>query len=161
MDYAGGILRLRVPPAGSRKDNIYDHPPGSDYITTQGLEPEMTEVYRAIYHKLEVIGVLSVSEYDVIKNDPLTPLYIDRLAPDRYAIARNRVVDGIMVPDPDMEIRVDHERKLAEPLTYQDQKCRKVVYPEPGSVNLTIKNELVTYLDRWLTGMINDGYRRN
>lgn len=121
----------------------------------------MTEVYGAIYHKLDVIGVLSVSEYDVIKNDPLMPLYIDRLGPDRYAIARNRLVDGVMVPDPDMEIRVDHEKKFAEPLTYQDQKDRKVVYPEPGKVNLTIKNELVTYLDHWLTEMINDGYRRN
>jgi len=121
----------------------------------------MTEVYGAIYHKLDVIGVLSVSEYDVINNEPLTPLYIDRLAPDRYAIARNRVVDGVMVPDPDMEILVNHEKKFAEPLTYQDQKGRKVVYPEPGKVNLAIKNELVTYLDRWLTEMINDGYRRN
>ncbi len=121
----------------------------------------MTEVYGAIYNKLEVIGVLSVSEYDVIKNDPLTPLYIDRLAPDRYAIARNRIVDGVMIPDPDMEIRVDHENKLAEPLTFQDQQGRKVVYPEPGKVNLSIKNELVTFLDRWLTEMINDGYRRN
>jgi hypothetical protein len=121
----------------------------------------MTEVYGAIYHKLDVIGVLSVSEYDVIKNDPLTPLYIDRLAPDRYAIARNRIVDGVMIPDPDMEIRVDHEKKLAEPLTFQDPQGRKVVYPEPGKVNLSIKNELVTYLDHWLTEMINDGYRRN
>lgn len=120
----------------------------------------MTEIYKAIYHNLEVIGVLSVSECDVIKNDPLMPLYIDRLAHDRYAIARNTVLDGMMVPDPDMEIQVDHERKSAEPLTYQDQKGRKVVYPEPGKVNLTIKNELVTYLDRWLTEMVNDGYRR-
>jgi len=121
----------------------------------------MTEVYGGIYRKLDLIGVLSVSEYDVIKNDPLTPLYIDRLAPDRYAIARNREVDGVIVPDPDMEIRVDHGKKFAEPLTYQDQNGRKVVYPEPGKVNLTIKNELVTYLDSWLTEMINDGYRRN
>ena len=120
----------------------------------------MTEIYRAIYHKLEIIGVLSVSEYDVIKNDPLTPLYIDRLAHDRYAIALNRIVDGVMIPDPDMEIQVDHEKKIAEPLTFQDRQGRKVVYPEPGKVNLSIKNELVTYLDRWLTGMINDGYRR-
>jgi len=120
----------------------------------------MTEVYEAIYHKLDVIGVLSVSEYDVVKNDPLTPLYIDRLAPDRYAIAHNRVVDGVITPDPDMEIRVDHGKKLAEPLIFQDQKGRKVVYPEPGTVNLSIKNELVTYLNRWLTEMINDGYRR-
>jgi hypothetical protein len=121
----------------------------------------MTEVYGSIYHKLDIIGILSVSEYDIIKNDPLMPLYIDRLAPDRYAIARNKVVDGVMIPDPDMEIRVDHDRKFAEPLTYQDQNCRKVVYPEPGSVNLAIKNELLIYLDRWLTEMINDGYRRN
>jgi len=71
---------------------------------------------------------------------------------------------AIMVADweiDDMEIRVDHGKKFAEPLTYQDQKGRKVVYPEPGKVNLTVKNELVTYLDQWLTEMINDGYRRN
>lgn len=120
----------------------------------------MTEVYRAIYNKLDIIGVLSVSEYDVVKNEPLTPLYIDRLAPGCYAIAHNRVMDGIMVPDPDMEIQVNHEHKLAEPLTYQDRNGRKAVYPEPGVVNLAIKNELVAYLDHWLTRMINEGYRR-
>jgi hypothetical protein len=121
----------------------------------------MTEIYAAIYHKLDIIGVLSVTDYDIIKNDPLTPLYVDRLAHDRYAIARNRIVDGIMIPDPDMEILVDHEKKMAEPLIYQDANGKKIVYPEPGKVNLTIKNELVKYLDLWLTDMINDGYRRN
>jgi hypothetical protein len=120
----------------------------------------MTDIYSSIYHKLEIIGILSVTQYDVIKNDPLEPLYIDRLGPDRYAIAHNRVVDGIMVPDPDMEIKVDHTGKSAEPLTFQDAGGRKVVYPEPGKVNLAVKNELVAYLDRWLTRMVKDGYRR-
>ena len=121
----------------------------------------MTDVYAEIYRKLDIIGVLSVREYDIVKNEPLTPLYIDRLAEDRYAIARNIMADGVLVPDPDMEIRVDHQKKIAEPLVFQDSKGKKVVYPEPGKVNLSVKNELVRYLDRWLTDMINDGYRRS
>jgi hypothetical protein len=120
----------------------------------------MTDIYGAIYHNLEIIGVLSINHYDIIKNDPLEPLYIDRLGPGHYAIAHNRVVDGIMVPDPDMEIRVDKVKKIAEPLTFQNATGRKVVYPEPGKVNLTVKNELVTFLDHWLTQMVKDGYRR-
>ena len=120
----------------------------------------MDDIYHSIYHKLEIVGVLSVSQYDVIKNEPLLPLYVDRLGPDHYAIAHNREVDGIMVPDPDMEIRVDHAGKSAEPLTYQDAHGRKVVYPEQGRVNLAVKNELVEYLDQWLTRLVNDGYRR-
>jgi hypothetical protein len=121
----------------------------------------MADMYETLYHKLDMIGILSVSHYDIIKNEPLEPLYIDRLAPDRYAIAHNRTVDGMMVPDPDMEIRVDHSRKTAEPLIFQDAAGKKVVYPEPGKVNLSVKNELLTYLDHWLSQMISDGYRRN
>ena len=120
----------------------------------------MNDVYSSIYHKLEIIGVLSVTQYDIIKNDPLLPLYIDRLGPDHYAIAHNREVDGIMVPDPDMEIKVDHARKSAEPLTFQNVNGKKMVYPEPGRVNLAVKNELVEFLDHWLTRLVNDGYRR-
>jgi hypothetical protein len=120
----------------------------------------MIDVYHSMYQKLEIIGVLSVTRYDMIKNDPLLPLFIDRLGPDRYAIAHNREIDGLMVPDPDMEIKVDHAGKSAEPLTFQDAGGRKVVYPEPGKVNLAVKNELVVFLDHWLTGLVNDGYRR-
>ncbi|HTY15631.1 MAG TPA: hypothetical protein VMC42_07995 [Methanoregulaceae archaeon] len=119
------------------------------------------DIYHSIYHKLEIVGILSVSRYDIIKNEPLLPLYIDRLGPDHYAIAHNREVDGVLVPDPDMEIKVDQIGKTAEPLTFQDVRGRKVVYPEPGRVNLAVKNELVTFLDQWLTTLVNDGYRRD
>jgi len=121
----------------------------------------MEDIYHSIYHKMEIVGILSVSRYDIIKNDPLLPLYVDRLAPDRYAIAHNRELDGELVPDPDMEIRVDHSGKTAEALTFQDESGRKVVYPEPGRVNLAVKNELVEFLDQWLTRLVNDGYRRD
>ena len=83
---------------------------------------------------------------DIIKNDPLIPLYIDRLAPDRYAIARNRVVDGVMIPDPDMEIRVDHEKKLAEPLTYQDQNGRKASIRTGIGQPFNLRTSVVTFL---------------
>ncbi len=119
------------------------------------------DIYHSIYRNLEIVGILSVTRYDIIKNDPLLPLYIDRLGPDHYAIAHNHEVDDVLVPDPDMEIKVDHSQKTAEPLTFQDERGRKVVYPEPGKVNLAVKNELVVYLDQWLKSLVNDGYRRD
>lgn len=60
-------------------------------------------------------GSFSVCGYEVTGNEPLTLHYIDRQAPDRIAIAHYRALDGVMVPEPDMEIRVDHEQEL--PLT--------------------------------------------
>lgn len=121
----------------------------------------MKDIYRRIYDKLDRMGVFSVSQYAVIERPPELPLCIDRLAGDVYALSQNPVVEGTVVADPDMEIRVFHRNRTAEPLTFQNREKRRVVYPEPGKVDLEAKNELALYLDSWLSELLSKGYIRS
>lgn len=118
----------------------------------------MEDVYQRIYGKMERMGVFGIRQYAVIEKPPFVPLCIDRISEDCYALSQNKVVEGLMVADPDMEIRIDHTRKIAEPITYQNRSERKVVYPEPGKVNLRVKNELASLLDRWLDVLLSQGF---
>jgi uncharacterized protein YqiB (DUF1249 family) len=120
----------------------------------------MTDIYRSIYQKMKKIGILDVRQYAVIENPPYVPLCIDRLSPDTYALSQNPVVDGLMVADPDIEVRVNHGEETAEPLVYLSGETRKVVYPAPGKVNLAVRNELSVFLDRWLSDLIAKGFNR-
>ena len=120
----------------------------------------MRDIYRNIYDKLGKVGVFSVNQYAVIENPPYLPLCIDRVSRDVYALSHNPVIDGVVVADPDMEIRVFHQNRTAEPLSFQDRSVRRVVYPEPGRVDLKAKNELADYLDRWLSDLLSRGYIR-
>lgn len=121
----------------------------------------MNDINRRIYDKLDRMGVFSVSQYAVIERPPDLPLCIDRLAGDVYALSQNPVVEGTVVADPDMEIRVFHRNRTAEPLTLQNRSGRRVVYPEPGKVDLKAKNELALYLDSWLSDLLLKGYIRS
>ncbi len=121
----------------------------------------MKDIYQSIYDKLEKIGVFSVNQYTVIERPPDLPLCIDRLSPDVYALSQNPVIDGVVFADPDMEIRVSHRTRTAEPLSFQDRSGKRVVYPESGKVNLTAKNELAEYLDRWLSDLLSKGFIRS
>ncbi|KQC04214.1 MAG: hypothetical protein APR55_01810 [Methanolinea sp. SDB] len=121
----------------------------------------MSDLYHSIYTKLEKIGVLEVRQYAVIENNPHVPLCIDRLSDDMFALSQNPVIEGVLVADPDIEIKVYHDQKRAEPLVYQDRLVRKIVYPRAGVVDLGVKNELMEFLDRWLTDLIEQGFIRN
>lgn len=118
----------------------------------------MEDIYHRIYGKLHRIGVFGIRQYAVIEMPPLVPLCIDRIGEDCYALSQNRVIDGSTVADPDVEIRIDHTRKIAEPLSFQDRAVRKVVYPEAGTVNLKVKNELAVSLDNWLEELLSQGF---
>lgn len=107
------------------------------------------------------IGVFEVRQYAVIKSPPHVPLCIDKLSDDVYALSQNPEEDGVMYADPDMEIRVDHEKKTAEPLTFQVIEEKRVVYPAPGKVDLKARNELAHFLDNWLSDLIQKGFIRN
>jgi uncharacterized protein YqiB (DUF1249 family) len=119
------------------------------------------DIYHSIYERLERIGVFEVRQYAVIEKPPFTPLCIDRLEDSVYALSQNPVIDGQMVAEPDMEIRVFHEKKIAEPLCLQNKSGRRVVYPESGRVDLGAKNELAKFLDRWLSDLISQGFIRH
>ncbi|NYT07495.1 MAG: DUF1249 domain-containing protein [Methanomicrobiales archaeon] len=121
----------------------------------------MKDIYRIIYEKLDRVGVFSVNQYAVIERPPDLPLCIDRLAGDVYALSQNPTLDGVVIADPDMEIRVFHQNRTAEPLSFQDRNGKRVVYPEPGKVDLKAKNELAEYLDRWLSDLLSKGYIRS
>jgi hypothetical protein len=116
------------------------------------------DIYHRIYGKLNRIGVFEIRQYAVIEKPPFTPLCIDRIGEDCYALSQNKDIDGSIVADPDMDIQIDHARKIAEPIAYQDRSVRKVVYPEPGIVNLKVKNELASSLDTWLEELLSQGF---
>lgn len=118
----------------------------------------MEDIYHRIYEKLNRIGVFEIRQYAIIEKPPLLPLCIDRIGKDSYALSRNSSIEGSLVADPDVEIKIDHAGKVAEPIAFQDRSVRKVVYPEPGKVNLKIKNELATFLDRWLEELLSQGF---
>lgn len=104
------------------------------------------------------MGIFSVRQYAVIERAPYTALCIDRLDDAVYALSQNPVIDGNVVADPDMEVRVVHEKRIAEPLCLQDQSGRRVVYPGPGRVDLKTKNDLARRLDSWLSDLISQGF---
>lgn len=107
------------------------------------------------------MGVFSVRQYGIIEKSPLVPLCIDYLGQNVYALSQNPVIDNRLVADPDMEVRVDHVKRTAEPLSLQDQSGRKVVYPAAGRVDLSAKNSLAQFLDSWLDTLLAQGFIRH
>ena len=91
-------------------------------------------------------------------------LTVDRLYEEDgafvIAMAQRYEVNGDLVPDPDMELRVFPEQKMVEALTFTDIWGRRVVYPEPGKPNLPAKKDLNEFLEHWLTNLIAQGHRR-
>ena len=123
-------------------------------------EQPVEDIYHRIYKKLERMGVFEIRQYAVFEKPPFVPLCIDHIGEDCYALSQNRIIEGTVIADPDMEIRIDHSGKTAEPVAYQDRSVRKVVYPEPGVVNLRVKNELASLLDKWLDDLLSQGFIR-
>jgi hypothetical protein len=120
----------------------------------------MEDIYHRIYESLAHIGVFSVHTFAALDNPPCPPLCIDHLKDDIYAVAQNREREGTLIPDPDFEIKVDHEAKTAEPLVCYGPAGKRVVYPAPGRVDLKVRNELAVELDRWLLDLIHEGFIR-
>lgn len=118
----------------------------------------VSDIYRDIYDKMQHMGVLDIRQYAVIENPPFVPLCIDRLAEDVYALSQNPVIDGAVTANPDMEIRVHHDLRIAEPLVFQNGAVHRVVYPSMGKVDLKAKNELAAFLDNWLDELIRSGF---
>ena len=90
------------------------------------------------------------------------PLSVDVLYRERtrlcIALAHNFEQNGDLVPDPDMELRVDLENQTVEALTYQDQRVYQEVYPAPGQVRLGLKASLNSFLSTWLANIESQGF---
>lgn len=118
-------------------------------------------VYETIFDKLEKLGILNikVGEDVHLKSSGFMDLVAERLEKDKYSLTHYFEQAGDLVPDPDMEVRVLTEQRIAEALSYQDQFGYRCVYPEPGKVDIKAKKDLNAYLNKWLTNLINQGFK--
>jgi uncharacterized protein YqiB (DUF1249 family) len=115
-------------------------------------------IYERIYKKLEELGLLNIEEHAKIEcMGGMMPLSVDVLYKTkdgvRMALAHNFIQNGDVMADPDMEIMVYPDRKMAEAMTYQLDSLGiyQEVYPEPGKVNPKLKKELNEFLSSWLS----------
>jgi uncharacterized protein YqiB (DUF1249 family) len=86
----------------------------------------------------------------------LMPLYGDTLTSDTIALAHNGKQNGDVMADPDMEIKIYPEMKMAEALTFRNDYMGiyQEVYPEPRKYYPKLKRELNDFLNNWLKTMI-------
>lgn len=146
-------------------------------IQKRSLNDPSMRPYESIYKKLlQIIPDLikhleeGTSSGKSIK-DPkggFMDLHYDFLGKDKngnYLIALSHYFkqNGDSVPDPDMEIRISPEMKIAEAMTFQDQFRYKEVYLDKADgkeyVDLRRKKELNSFLNHWLTNIIQQGHK--
>jgi len=86
----------------------------------------------------------------------LMPLNVDKLTYDTIALAHNGKQNGDVMADPDMEVRIYPDLKMAEALTFRNDYMGiyQEVYPEPGKYYPKLKKELNEFLNNWLKTMI-------
>lgn len=122
-------------------------------------------VYEKIYEKLESLGILGIKEYQKLKSGAFMDLNVDVIRVEKdykiIAMAHNFIQNGDVMADPDMEIKIYPDLKMAEALTYQLDSLGiyQVVYPKPGYVNLKIKKDLNIFLNQWLNNIKDQEFK--
>jgi uncharacterized protein YqiB (DUF1249 family) len=118
-------------------------------------------VYEMIFARLQEIGILDENgmmqaDYLKFKSPGLMDLNVDKLTDDTIALAHNGKQNGDVMADPDLEVRINREGKMAEALTFQNDYLGifQQVYPEPGKYYPRLKKELNAFLNDWLKNMI-------
>ncbi len=125
-------------------------------------------IYETIYRKLQaVLGDMDkLPEYLKLKSGGFMDLNMDRLYQEEgggLVIALSHYYkhpSGDMIADPDMEIRIYNDMKMAEALTYQDSFGYRRVYYSGGKIDTRAKIELNRFLRQWLTNLKNQGFKK-
>lgn len=98
-----------------------------------------------------------------LKADGFMDLHVDVLWREKdkttISLAHYYKQNGDTVPDPNMEIAVYPDRKMAEALSYQDSFGYQQVYPEPNKVDVRAKTELNQFLNQWLNYIKMQGHK--
>ena len=125
-------------------------------------------IYERIYRQLEQLGIIALVELNTAAAKSSVPgfmdLHFDRLYDEEGAViislAHYFKQNGDLCCDPDMEIRIFPDRKMAEALTFQQAipPIYQRVYPQPGFVNLRLKKDLNSFLATWLRNCIAQGH---
>ena len=137
-------------------------------------------IYETIYKKLDRLIPLGVKElqegegFIKLKSEGYMNLNVDSLRGKEHpngdlaltlhcfiiAMAHNYTQNGDVMADPDMEIAIYPEMKMAEALTYQQDGLGiyQMVYPEPGFINPKLKKQLNSFLNQWLDNLKQQGF---
>ena len=123
-------------------------------------------VYEMIYARLQQMGIIDengimTADYMKFTSPGLMDLNVDKLTEDTIALAHNGKQNGDVMADPDMEVRINRDGKMAEALTFQNDYLGifQEVYPEPGKYYPKLKKELNDFLNDWLKNMIEAQYQ--
>lgn len=125
-------------------------------------------VYTHNFNKLEKLGIIDLinSGKSAGKSEVsgFMDLHFDRLYEEDgsviIALAHYFKQNGDMCSDPDMQLRVYPEHRMAEALTFQQAipSMYQEVYPASGKVNPRLKKELNGFLSTWLRNCITQGH---
>ncbi|MBI1926938.1 DUF1249 domain-containing protein [Candidatus Poribacteria bacterium] len=127
-------------------------------------ETILKKLYRIIPHLDEI----EVGNAVTLKADGFMDLHVDILNRGTYKdMACTRIAlshyyrhpSGDMIPDPDMEVAIYPKLRMAEALTYQDSVGLKEVYPDEHHVRPRLKKELNSFLNQWLSNLLQQGHR--
>ena len=125
-------------------------------------------IYERIYRQLETLGIIALVETNTAAAKSTAPGFMD-LCFDRLYDEEGAVVislahyfkqNGDLCSDPDMEIRIFPDRKMAEALTFQQAipPIYQRVYPAPGKVIPALKKDLNSFLATWLRNCVQQGH---
>lgn len=127
----------------------------------------MKLIYHRIFEKLEELGITELTEHKKYSNPPYMDLSVDVLEDSkefkRIAMAHNFIQNGDVMADPDMEIKIHKELKMAEALTYQLDSLgifQRVYNDDFTKVHPKLKKQLNSFLNQWLTNLKNQGFRK-
>ena len=121
-------------------------------------------IYETIYNKLKKIGILDIKEHATFKSEGFMDLHIDVLEENEkmkhISLAHNYIQNGDVMADPDMEILIHKSTNTAEALTFQqDPYIFQRIYDSNGKANQKLKKALNSFLNQWLTNIINQGHQ--
>jgi len=125
-------------------------------------------IYERIYKKLSQLinfESLQKKEYIKYKSSGLMDLHMDFLRVEEnnafvIAMGHNYRQNGDVMADPDMEIRIFPNTQMAEALTFQLDSLGiyQRVYQD-NKVDISLKKDLNSFLDKWLTKIKLDKYQ--
>ena len=134
-------------------------------------------IKQRIYNKLTQLAPDLLKHIDAGKDygkSKLSPPFIDlnldylgKTGNGRYvvvALSHYFEMNGDLIPDPDMQIRIDTKTQTAEAMTFQNQFLYQEIPSGPEKeteANKKLQRELDDFLDGWLSNALAQGHRIN
>jgi hypothetical protein len=125
--------------------------------------------YENIYSKMEKLGIFLVKQHIRVKNGCYMDFIVENLGSpsedvEIYSLAHYHKMNGDLIPDPEMEIEVNHKLKTAEALTFETGNFgRRYSYKFDGlkktHVYPAVKKDNNGFLQKtWLKNLKEQGF---